>query len=138
MFEALLGHRYDGHRRAVKGSTMVRKADVARLQGRRKMRAAKERRRKSKLCIQAEESLERVKGTCRLKANSLKIKKDIFDQLCVLYSYFVAPGLALGQPFGPPSSREALPMRVQTASVRKLPKGTTPTPRAIGRMGTPR
>jgi hypothetical protein len=42
--------------------------------------------------------LERVKGTCRLKANSLKIRKIIFGQLCVLYSYFVAPTLALGQP----------------------------------------
>jgi hypothetical protein len=46
-------------------------------------------------------SLERVKGTCRLKANSLKIRKIILDQLCLLYWHFVALTLALGQPFGP-------------------------------------
>jgi hypothetical protein len=46
-------------------------------------------------------SLEQVKGTCRLNANSLKIKKIIFDQLCVLYWYFVAAALALGQPLRP-------------------------------------
>jgi hypothetical protein len=45
-------------------------------------------------------SSERVKGTWRLKANSLKIKKIIFGQLCILYLYFVAPTLALGQPIG--------------------------------------
>jgi hypothetical protein len=44
--------------------------------------------------------VERVKGTCRLKTNSPKIKKIIFGQLCVLYLYFVAPTLALGQPLG--------------------------------------
>jgi hypothetical protein len=46
-------------------------------------------------------TLERVKGTRRLKANSLKITKIILDQRCGLYWHFVAPTLALGQPFGP-------------------------------------
>jgi hypothetical protein len=41
-------------------------------------------------------SLERVKGTCRLKANSLKIKQIILRQLCVLYLYFVALKPAFG------------------------------------------
>ena len=46
-------------------------------------------------------TLEWVKGTCRSKANSLKIKKIIFGQLRVLYLYFVALTVALGQPVGP-------------------------------------
>jgi hypothetical protein len=51
-------------------------------------------------------SLERVKGTGSLKANSLKIWKIIFGQSCVLYSYFVAPTLALGQPIWSPGTRD--------------------------------
>jgi hypothetical protein len=41
-------------------------------------------------------NLERVKGTCRLKANSLKIKQIILGQPCVLYLYFVALKPAFG------------------------------------------
>jgi hypothetical protein len=41
-------------------------------------------------------NLERVKGTCRLKANSLKMKQIILGQLCVLYLYFVALKPAFG------------------------------------------
>jgi hypothetical protein len=48
--------------------------------------------------------MELLKGICRLKANSLKIKKVVFGRPGVWYSYFEAPTLALGEPIATWSS----------------------------------